>query len=154
MNRLHFFPGILVLTLALTFLASCEDDCTKCVTGAVCGNLVVESSYGEECDLGSANSDLPGAACRTNCTKRDCGDGIVDPGEECDDGQANSNTLADACRQLDNPDYVDWYNTPDMPRFLCRQAFCGDGVLDTGEECDDGNVVEDDDCSNTCLLID
>ena len=27
---------------------------------------------------------------------------------------------------------------------------CGDGILTSGEECDDGNDVDDDDCSNEC----
>lgn len=29
---------------------------------------------------------------------------------------------------------------------------CGDGVVDDGEECDDGNEVDDDACTNTCSL--
>jgi cysteine-rich repeat protein len=29
---------------------------------------------------------------------------------------------------------------------------CGDGVLERGEQCDDGNRVDDDTCSNRCLL--
>jgi cysteine-rich repeat protein len=31
-------------------------------------------------------------------------------------------------------------------------AVCGDGHVDPGEECDDGNQVDDDTCRNTCLL--
>jgi hypothetical protein len=38
--------------------------------------------------------------------------------EECDKGAANSNTQRDGCRTS------------------CRKAHCGDGVKDTGEECD------------------
>jgi len=30
--------------------------------------------------------------------------------------------------------------------------FCGDGVLDTHEQCDDGNAVDGDGCSATCLV--
>jgi len=30
--------------------------------------------------------------------------------------------------------------------------FCGDGVLDPGEECDDGNVVAGDGCSADCVV--
>ena len=30
-------------------------------------------------------------------------------------------------------------------------AACGDGTLDDGEECDDGNAVDDDDCSAECF---
>ena len=32
----------------------------------------------------------------------------------------------------------------------CLSHFCGDGVLDAGEECDDGNTVNGDGCSATC----
>lgn len=31
-------------------------------------------------------------------------------------------------------------------------GFCGDGVIQTGEECDDGNNVDDDECSNACRI--
>jgi cysteine-rich repeat protein len=30
--------------------------------------------------------------------------------------------------------------------------FCGNGDLEDGEECDDGNLVEDDGCTNQCLI--
>ncbi|TFH23136.1 MAG: hypothetical protein E4H03_06880, partial [Myxococcales bacterium] len=51
-----------------------------------------------------------------------CGDGVVDEnlGEECDDAGANSDTIPDACRTD------------------CTLPTCGDGVTDTGEQCDDG----------------
>ena len=29
---------------------------------------------------------------------------------------------------------------------------CGDGVIQPGEECDDGNDINDDACTNTCAL--
>jgi cysteine-rich repeat protein len=36
-------------------------------------------------------------------------------------------------------------NGPDLPR-------CGDGVQDPGEECDDGNIWNNDGCSSRCML--
>src|SRR5207249_455274 len=33
---------------------------------------------------------------------------------------------------------------------LLEEGQCGDGVLDPGEECDDGNVQSGDGCSATC----
>ncbi len=54
--------------------------------------------------------------------------------EECDLAEGNSLEPDAACR-------------PD-----CRTPYCGDGVVDTGEECDDGNRVTDDGCSNICRL--
>lgn len=53
--------------------------------------------------------------------------------EECDDGGANSDTAPDACRTD------------------CRLPSCGDGVTDTGEDCDDGNFVDGDGCDPDCL---
>jgi cysteine-rich repeat protein len=32
------------------------------------------------------------------------------------------------------------------------KAVCGDGIVDIGEECDDGNTVDGDGCSSTCVL--
>jgi len=31
-------------------------------------------------------------------------------------------------------------------------GFCGDGILDPGEECDDGNNVDGDSCSAVCVV--
>jgi hypothetical protein len=56
-----------------------------------------------------------------------CGDGEIDAStnEECDDGVGNSNTTPDACR------------------LSCRNAYCGDGVVDTGEVCDGVGCLPD-----------
>lgn len=34
----------------------------------------------------------------------------------------------------------------------CVQPVCGNGVIEGNEPCDDGNAVDDDECSNTCAL--
>lgn len=34
----------------------------------------------------------------------------------------------------------------------CRGSFCGDGVLDAGEACDDGNIIDGDGCSASCTV--
>lgn len=41
---------------------------------------------------------------------------------------------------------VDWL----IDSAVCRAPFCGDGILDEGEECDDGNNVDGDGCSAIC----
>ncbi len=125
---------------------TCDSDCTPPACGDDHWNPSFKppgSSWTEECDDGNgdiddgiANSDTAPNACRTNCRKAFCGDGVVDthgPGpmddEGCDDGAANSNTTPDACRTD------------------CRRAFCGDGVNDRrgpgtadDETCDDGTA--------------
>jgi cysteine-rich repeat protein len=39
---------------------------------------------------------------------------------------------------------------PDACTGDCRKPICGDGVLDAGEECDDGNTGDGDGCSASC----
>jgi len=106
------------------------------VSLTACGNGSVNLTHGEECDAGLGNSDVTPDACRTNCMFGICGDFVTDPAnaEECDDGTANSNSVPDACR------------------VSCVDAFCGDGVIDTGEACDDGNIINGDGCSATCTI--
>ncbi len=82
----------------------------------------------------SVTSD--GADSESDSISSSCGDDVVGDGEECDDGKANSDELADACRTN------------------CKEASCGDGVIDIrlNETCDDGNTIDDDACNNLCHL--
>lgn len=93
----------------------------------LCGNGEVDQ--GEQCDDGAANSDDTPDACRTDCVRPYCYDGVIDVGlgEECDDADLNG------------PD-------PDRCRADCTLPRCGDGVQDTGESCDDGNEEWGDTC--------
>jgi cysteine-rich repeat protein len=109
---------------------NCSSDCRSL---EVCGNSIIDTIKGEQCDNGAANSAIPNAACRPDCTTRRCGDAIVDGvfGELCDLGGTNSNAANATCRTN------------------CAPQRCGDGVLDDlkGEVCDDGNIVSGDGCS-------
>ena len=66
-----------------------------------------------------------------------CGNGIFEPefGEECDgeDGVPTHYTCNETCEL----EYI---------------PYCGDGTLDTGETCDDGNNTDNDGCSATCQI--
>lgn len=111
-----------------------------------CGNNQVES--GEECDNGASNGALCAAPyggscnyCSTECkavtlTDGRCGDGTVDsPYETCDEGALNgtSNHCNSACSG----------QTPPL---------CGNGTIESGEQCDDANTAPLDGCSATCTL--
>ena len=96
-----------------------------------CGNGHVEA--GEQCDDGNDdNTD----ECIDDCRRAVCGDGHIRAGgaEACDDGDNNSNDRPDACRED------------------CTEPRCGDEIVDTGEDCDDGNAIGDDGCSQICRL--
>jgi cysteine-rich repeat protein len=101
-----------------------------------CGNGMV--NFEENCDDGNddqndACPDGPSGSCQL----ASCGDGflwITDGGtEECDNGGANSDITPNACRTH------------------CQNPGCGDGVTDSGEQCDDKNASNTDACLNTCL---
>lgn len=111
------------------------DGCTPLCTRSTCGNGVLEQ--GEECDEGPRNTDTAPDSCSTSCLLPRCGDGLMDVsfGEACDDGASNSNTQPDACR------------------LNCTPPRCGDGVKDSGEQCDDGNVNNNDFCTGSCKAV-
>jgi cysteine-rich repeat protein len=95
-----------------------------------CGDLILNAN--EECDNGVANSNNTPNACRESCLLPRCGDSVIDNNESCDDGIGNA--LAGPC-------------LPD-----CSFARCGDGVFQPsrGEDCDDGNNINDDGCDSLC----
>src|SRR3989338_6843217 len=77
-----------------------------------CGNGIIETP--EMCDDGNI---VGGDGCSVVCTTEtgSCGDGILDATEICDD---KNRAAGDGC----GPD--------------CQAESCGDGVVQTGEECE------------------
>lgn len=122
--------------------AACDNDCTNPMCGDGHHNpefLVTGAGpdHNEQCDTGVMGTRMDSPACDSDCTFVNCGDdhANTEAGEECDDGaidtgdgKVNSNTAKDACRTD------------------CRRAFCGDGVTDTRETCDDDNNDNNDLC--------
>ena len=43
------------------------------------------------------------------------------------------------------------YSTDETCGFSCISNSCGDGIITGGEECDDGNLINSDGCSSTCM---
>ena len=107
----------------------CYSDCTLNVCGDGTLNVGVE-----ECDDGN---DDDSDACPGSCLPASCGDSYIYTGfEKCDDGDANEDGLYNGCTTECTPNPA-----------------CGDGALqvDEGEECDDGNTISEDGCSETCM---
>ena len=111
----------------------CLGDCTD--YRPHCGDGLLQVESGEKCDDGNTeNGDACGADCQSYC-----GDGVIDGAnfELCDDGTDNSD---------------DW-SLERRCNLSCSgfNAFCGDGVVSMGEECNDGNAEDDlNGCSATC----
>ena len=121
-----------------------------------CGDSVLDP--GEQCDDGN---NVSGDGCDSTCHwEHRCGDGHVDPGEVCDDG---NNRSADGCRSDCLSDetcgnhIVDYEvgevcdGTTGCAADCHSILHCGDGTIDPGEQCDDGNHARWDGCSPECL---
>jgi cysteine-rich repeat protein len=119
-----------------------------------CGNCVLESQYGEECDDGNKT---PQDGCSASCkiegdewecplceSCQECGNGIKEWTEECDDGNTAPNDGCDDGCDLE----PGW--TCCVPGSPC--SYCGDGDLELCEECDDGNTMDDDGCDSECEI--
>ena len=135
---------------------TCPGANQACTKDPFCGDSIVTSILGEQCDDGTNDGahgcDVDckritgwkcpptGGACAVDLF---CGNGTVDPGEQCDDHNFRN---YDGC---DSTCFIE-------SGFACPPAggscerLCGNGKLDPGETCDDSNIVSDDGCTGTC----
>jgi cysteine-rich repeat protein len=113
-------------------------------------------------------ADADGLGCsdslsvHVNCVSSLCGNGTTDSsaGETCDDGNSNN---TDACPNdcnlfcgdgvIEGPEACeDPLNTDPFCESCQIVVGCGDGVINGMEECDDGNSTNTDACRNNCQL--
>jgi len=124
------------------------------------GLLGIDGAGNEWCDDGSLNSDIAANACRSGCRPFYCGDGITDGNEECDDGGVCSVSGVACSEHTDcNWDQGEWCvpQSGDGCSDICvleggSDPFCGDGIQQGNEQCDDGNTDDNDGCSATCEI--
>jgi cysteine-rich repeat protein len=100
-------------------------------------------------ELSGVLDELP--PCSTGLASETAGDGSTDPASSSDTtadpstlsgtatGEASTGTTTDAPG-----------STTDTGESTAAVPVCGDGVVDGDEECDDGNLVPDDGCSDAC----
>jgi fibro-slime domain-containing protein len=101
-----------------------------CKRAPYCGDAKLDAAYGEKCDNGEANQLSPygKGLCDTRCQPAPyCGDHSVNTanGEACDDGVNNSDVQPGNCKT-------------DCTGFVPPSNLCGNGVVDAGEQCDNG----------------
>ncbi len=126
------------------------DGCDEKCQTTMCGDGVID--HGEECDDGDENSDTEPGACRADCTKPKCDDGVVDNVapyfEECDCGPDGSD--AD---DTDDPVSPMCETTYDGKPALCTVGsctltYCGDGfAFNAGQDREFG-TADDEMCDN------
>ncbi|MCF7844513.1 MAG: DUF4215 domain-containing protein [Kiritimatiellales bacterium] len=119
----------------------CNNNCESNHSSAPeCGNGVIESDNDEDCDDGDDNSDTVADACRTNCKKPACGDSVVDSNEQCEIGDDADCGAGKICNDSCMCEAV----------HSAAPGVCGNGTQEDGEECDDGNIYNQDGCNNDC----
>jgi fibro-slime domain-containing protein len=144
--------------------SECPPEGGECMSTIKCGDGVIEAS--EACDDGNADD---GDGCSSDCLIKDpnydcavvaqmcinlnvCGDSKVTGEENCDDG---NHVAKDGC-SADCSTVEDGYICGKPGPGSCRKIVipvCGDGVLDSGEDCDDGNTATAvDGCTATCTV--
>lgn len=144
----HSFPFVSIagatLRRVLVALSFCFLAPVYAASAPTCGDGVVDTTAGEQCDAGPGNGyctascrlsscgdgvvnsmageycepGLSPGTCSASCVPSMCGDGVVNGIEECDDGLGNSDTTPGACRNS------------------CALPTCGDNVVDPGEDAD------------------
>lgn len=125
-----------------------------------------EIQLGEECDDGNAAAcDGCSDTCRI---ETGCGDGVACGGEGCDDGNTEP---CDGCSPTCAPE-TGWscgdgelrrecaedcepagVADPGCTPWCRRVPVCGDGTVDAGEACDDGNTLGCDGCPANCRAM-
>jgi cysteine-rich repeat protein len=136
------------------YIAETYIDCA-CAEGICISNEVVDPIVETDCvdSDGGDNPDVYGVL-----TGEDQYGNVIDQPDQCGSGTATVNDVFEkVC--TDDGSYTYTQHTCEFGcldgRCLTEEEggpVCGDGVVDTSETCDDGNIVEGDGCSAVCLV--
>ncbi|MDH5717137.1 MAG: DUF4215 domain-containing protein [Spirochaetia bacterium] len=158
-----------------------EAECTRCgsqckveisLTGSYCGDGVWDEANGEQCDDGNTSST---DSCTVECITvipdtPVCGDGQITGTEVCDDGNNVNEENCDYGTATCETCNADCSAPLSLTGEYCGDLICngpedssscvtecpvncGNGTLDEGEICDDGNTTEETECAygtSTC----
>ena len=102
---------------------------SECLASSGIWSTATDCPTGKVCQLTEGRFSCIDGVPFGQSTSGECGDGDLNGAEECDNGEANSDTEPDACRTA------------------CVEASCGDGVVDSNEDCEPEGPVP---CSSNC----
>ena len=133
---------------------ACDDDdlCTiddLCVEGACAGSPVV-CTDGNPCTEDACDPDTAGCVFLPLDDQSPCGDqGVCVEGQcvcvpDCDGMECGDDGCDGSCGECAEGDYC--------AGGACITPFCGNGLIEGNEECDDGNADTGDGCTPECLM--
>jgi len=128
------------------------EDGTICIAGecvtSTCGDGFVNRDDGEQCDDGNDDND---DGCTNDCLlpcseDADCDDGLICNGEEtCNTDRGFCSFGVNASDGTSCPDGECVFGA-------CESVECGNSIVNTGEQCDDGNAMNGDGCEDDCTF--
>ncbi len=129
--------------------AGCDANCTF----PVCGDNTLNAAAGEQCD---DNNVVNGDGCSSTCKTETCGDGVIDTGEACDHNGGSADVFPPGltCTSFGfTGGSLTCTTTPTVCRVSTASCtgICGNGVVNSGETCDDGNGTNGDGCSSCAV---
>jgi cysteine-rich repeat protein len=134
--------------------ADCKSFVPETAAPPFCGNSVIEQ--GETCDPPNGNQGCSATCAVQNgwtcpqagvCSRNPfCGDNVVQKaqGEDCD--PPNTTGCSASCKALPG------YTCVGLGPSLCEKPICGNGTIEFGEQCDDGNDTNPADGCHACTL--
>lgn len=142
----------------------CNNPSVTCNSDAACPGA--DTCCLTHCDTASnpPSCDGLGPACDDNsqcgpggmCCGPVCDNGFVEPGEECDEGTNNGASACACSAGCTNAGLCS--NNPSTCCVTDAECgggtCCGNGIPTAPEECDDANRIDDDACSNQCVIKD
>lgn len=147
----------------------CNATC-KVENGKACNAMAPGATGDASCESGVCDKSLNETG---TCKLKGCGDGRLDAGEGCDDNNiANGDGCNSACKIEDGQrcntsapgaiggascagglcDMASGSGSGGGSSGVCYSQRCGDGKVQLGETCDDGNAADGDGCSSQCAI--
>ena len=142
-------PGDEVRNKVFDFTKACNDGCPNGITIAEVQPIYDEDGERVACKSDSAQEiDCSGTPIIVEST---CGNGDREPRELCDDGNTAN---GDGCNLVCEVEGGGWScsGEPSVCNLIPVGSTCGNNILEGSEQCDDGNRVDNDGCSNTCTI--
>jgi cysteine-rich repeat protein len=117
-----------------------------------CSDGFADTLAGEQCDDGNL---VPDDGCENDCTWTCEADPTCDDGDPCSGTETcdlGTHRCASGTPLADDTSCTTGGGTTGRCRGgTCSRLTCGNGTVETGEECDDGNAVDGDGCESTCV---
>ena len=114
----------------------------------VLGSAACTTRFGAS--IPESDGGAPGDAGGDGGGGGECGNGVMEPGESCD-GTDLGGATCESVSEGYGGGRLFCNDTCEVETSECIPKGCGDGVLDLGEEYDDGNTDNTDACLATCV---